>query len=71
MNKILKESEAKQEKQANQAGQSYASIASPQILYYLKSISGGSEKRPRHPGDLFGEPPLKFWGAPKKIFYTT
>ena len=49
MSKILKDSEA--------------SIASPQILYYLKSASGAAKSPPRRPGDLLGDPP-QILGSP-------
>ena len=60
----MKESDARKASDASTANHSsqasYASIASPQILYYLKSTSGAAKSALRRPGDLFGDPPLKF-----------
>ena len=73
----MKESEASKASKASEASKAskpsqaiYASIASPQILYYLKSASGAAKSDPRRPGELIGDPP-QIWGAPPKKTYFT
>ena len=65
----MKQSEASKASEASEASKSsqarYASTASPQILYYLKSASVAAKSAPRRPGDLFGDPPSNF-GEPRK-----
>ena len=71
MSKILKDSEVSKASEANKSSQaSYASIASPLILYYLKSASVAAKIAPEAPRGIFGEilgGPLRLWGAPGGI----
>ena len=58
MSKILKDSAASKASEASKSSQArYASITSPQILYYLKSASVAAKSGEPHPWGILAEIP--------------